>query len=93
MRSGRIGLFGLVLLLLLVLVVAHALVMGVGHDGSEACGPCVVVLLTGLAVITAARTAVPVRSGGFRRDRWFRASLRRRSPFRAPPLHPVILRL
>lgn len=93
MRSGRIGLLGLILLVLLVLVVAHALVMGVGHDDSEACGSCVVVLLTGLAVVAATRTAGPIRTGGFRLDRWVRSNLVQQRPFRPPPLRSVVLRL
>lgn len=53
LRSRRLGLLGLLLLALLVMLVAHTLVMGIGHDDEMACGPCVVAIITGLLAVGA----------------------------------------
>lgn len=92
-RGKRIGLFGLILLVLLILVIAHALIMGVGHSEEAACGSCVVVIATGLAAVIALRPhrSVPAFAGLLLREAPVLTSPAR--PVRPPPLRTTVLRL
>lgn len=87
------GLFGLVLLVLLVLVLAHSLIMGTGHADEDACGTCVVVLMTGLAAVVALTSIRSATAPAWSQRPSVVLPVSVVRSMRPPPLRTTVLRL